>query len=67
MPSYYDSLFGHFDEEVSGGTVYGGDNPDEERSPETEKEAGEAFDKMMDYPEKTIDRLFKKIWGGKFV
>lgn len=63
----YESLFGHFDEEVSGGTVYGGSNPDEDMNTDTEKEAGEAFDQMIDNPEKTVDQLFNRIMGGKFL
>lgn len=70
MASYYDELFGHFNEpEPTGGTVYGGDNPDEEAEidPAVEKEAGEAFDNMMEKPEQILDRIFKGIWtaGGK--
>ena len=64
---YYDQLFGHFDEEEQkhGETIYGGDDPDLEES-ESAKEAGEAFDNMMEKPEQILDRIFKGIWtaGG---
>ena len=67
MASYFDALFGHFNEEVQGGIVYGGENPDEEeRDPATEKEAGEAFDKMMGNASQEADRLFNSIWKGDF-
>lgn len=64
---YYHGLFDHFDEEErQGETIIGGENPDLEES-ESAKEAGEAFDNMMEKPETILDRIFKGIWtaGGK--
>jgi hypothetical protein len=72
MPSYYDGLFGHFDEqEPKKDTIYGDDQPIGmyigEPESEASKEAGEAFDNMMEKPEQMLDRIFKGIWtaGGK--
>jgi hypothetical protein len=73
MADLYDELFGHFDNyEPAGEKIYGGDPPEDfyeedEVNPETAKEAGEAFDNMMEKPEQILDRIFKGIWtaGGK--
>lgn len=62
MASYYDGLFGWMEEEEREAQEC-----EARRNQQTEKEAGEAFDKMMGNPEKEIDNLFKKIWKGDFI
>ena len=63
---YYHGLFDHFDEEEKQGeTIIGGENPDLEES-ESAKEAGMAFDNMMDSADKQAEKLVNSIWtfGG---
>lgn len=60
MASYYDDLVGWLEEEDR-------EAMESRRNAEVEKEAGEAFDKMMGNPEKEVDNLFKKIWKGDFI
>ena len=62
MASYYDDLFGWMEEEDREAI-----ENEAKRNQQTEKEAGEAFDKMMGNPEKEVDNLFKKIWKGDFI
>lgn len=62
MASYYDALFGWMEEEDREAM-----ENEARRNQQTEKEAGEAFDKMMGNPEKEVDNLFKKIWKGDFI
>lgn len=62
MASYYDDLFGWMEEEEREAI-----ENEARRNQQTEKEAGEAFDKMMGNPEKEVDNLFKKIWKGDFI
>jgi hypothetical protein len=61
MASYYDELVGWMEEEDREAI-----ENEARRNQQTEKEAGEAFDKMMGNPEKEVDNLFKKIWKGAF-
>lgn len=60
MASYYDDLVGWMEEEDR-------EAMEARRNAEVEKEAGEAFDEMMEKPEQILDRIFKGIWtaGGK--
>lgn len=60
MASYYDDLVGWLEEEDR-------EAMEARRNAEVEKEAGEAFDEMMEKPEQILDRIFKGIWtaGGK--
>lgn len=62
MASYYDDLVGWMEEEDREAM-----ENEARRNQQTEKEAGEAFDKMMGNPEKEVDNLFKKIWKGHFI
>jgi hypothetical protein len=62
MASYYDDLVGWLEEEDREAI-----ENEARRNQQTEKEAGEAFDKMMGNPEKEVDNLFKKIWKGHFI
>ena len=62
MASYYDDLVGWMEEEDREAM-----ENEARRNQQTEKEAGEAFDKMMGNPEKEVDNLFKKIWKGNFI
>lgn len=62
MASYYDVLVGWMEEEDREAM-----ENEARRNQQTEKEAGEAFDKMMGNPEKEVDNLFKKIWKGDFI
>ncbi len=62
MASYYDDLVGWMEEEDREAM-----ENEARRNQQTEKEAGEAFDKMMGNPEKEVDNLFKKIWKGDFI
>lgn len=64
MASYYDDLFGWMEEEERAAQEC---EERRMRNQQTEKEAGEAFDKMMGNPEKEVDNLFKKIWKGNFI
>jgi hypothetical protein len=59
MASYYDDLVGWMEEEDR-------EAMESRRNAEVEKEAGEAFDEMMEKPEQILDRIFKGIWtaGG---
>ncbi len=59
MASYYDDLVGWLEEEDR-------EAMESRRNAEVEKEAGEAFDEMMEKPEQILDRIFKGIWtaGG---
>ena len=62
MPNMYDGLFGWRDEEEAEARAA----EKARRDQETEREAKEAFDTMMGDPEKTLDSIFKKFWGGIF-
>ena len=55
MASYYDDLVGWLEEEDR-------EAMESRRNAEVEKEAGEAFDEMMEKPEQILDRIFKGIW-----
>lgn len=62
MASYYDDLVGWMEEEDREAM-----ENEARRNQQTEKEAGEAFDKMMGHADKEVDKIFKKIWKGDFI
>jgi hypothetical protein len=55
---HYTGLFGWMDDEEA--------QIEAQEARRREKEASEAFDKMMENPEQILDRIFKGIWtvGG---